>query len=305
MLKKILLTLLLVLIGISALSGNFEKRIIGGTALHRIDENAQAYYDRTFRNALYTYGIVRGINAVISVIQGSDIALSPAGMGINLAVGEILDPLNDLIERFSWICLAATTSLGIQKILMTVSAWLGFTVLLAVAMAVLAVSIWAREVKGVTLLHMGLRLTVIALVLRYALPVTAFATDRIDTLFFQQTYEEASATLEEANSDLQDERVTPAAREDMSLLDKFKNLFQNVDRAVQLESRVQKLKATVAGYTNQVIDLIAIFILQTLIVPLAMLYLLLRLAGWLLRMDLVSLLQFRKRSVIHGKIRAR
>lgn len=289
------------MIGISALTGNFDKRIIGGTVLHRIDENAQAYYDRTFRNALYTYGIVRGINAVISVIQGSDIALSPAGMGINLAVGEILDPLNDLIERFSWICLAATTSLGIQKILMTVSAWLGFTVLLAVAMTVLALSVWVREIRGVTLLHMGVRLILIALVLRYALPVTAFATGRIDTLFFQQTYAEASATLEKANSDLQDEQVAPAAPEDMSLLEKFKNLFQNVDRAVQLEARVRKLKATVAGYTNQVIDLITIFILQTLLVPLAMLYLLLRLAGWMLRMDLVSLLQFGKRPVIRRR----
>lgn len=293
MLKKIVLTMLVLLIGISALSGIFEERILSAAALSRIDDHAREYYDSTFKNALYTYGIVRGINAVISVIQGSDIALSPAGMGITLAVGEILDPLNDLIERFSWICLAATTSLGIQRLLMSVTAWLGITFFLPLSMLITGIGIWLPQLKNVTFKQLGLQLLILALVFRYALPLTAFATGRIDTLFFQQTYREAAADLERANAAVQDDAENLSSEGERSLLEKFQAFFRNVDRAVQLEARVRSLKASVAGYTGQIIDLIVVFVLQTLVVPLIVLYLLLRLGGWMLKLDLVSLLRFR------------
>ncbi len=35
-----------------------------------------------------------------------------------VAIGEVLDPINDLVEQFSLVMLASMTSLGIQKILL-------------------------------------------------------------------------------------------------------------------------------------------------------------------------------------------
>ena len=69
-----------------------------------------------------------------SVIQDTEIAFSPAGVGVTLAVGEILDPINDLIERFSFVMLVSTASLGIQKILLEVGIWFGFRLLLTFSM---------------------------------------------------------------------------------------------------------------------------------------------------------------------------
>lgn len=51
--------------------------------------------------AAYTFALVRGLNGVIALIQGTEVVVSPAGMGLTLTVGEILDPINDLAERFS------------------------------------------------------------------------------------------------------------------------------------------------------------------------------------------------------------
>jgi len=293
MTKRILLTLLFIIIGLLSVTGMVEKHVIGKTDLKQIDNTAQAYYDKTFKHALYTYGIVRGMNAVISVIQESEIALTPAGMGINLAVGEILDPLNDLIERFSWICLAAATSLGIQKMLLTITAWLGFSVLLSAAMLVMAVSLWISKFREIALGHLGLKLIVVALLLRYGLPFSAWATSRIDVLFFEETRQEASTLLAEANSSIQNDNNDLTSHEKNSFLHKFKDFFKNIDRAVQLEARVRKLKSAVSGYTKHIVDLIIIFILQTLLLPVAMLYLLLRLMGWLLNLDLIKLFHFK------------
>ena len=42
----------------------------------------------------------------------------PAGVGVTLSIGELLDPFNDMVERFSWVMLLTSVSLGIQKILL-------------------------------------------------------------------------------------------------------------------------------------------------------------------------------------------
>ena len=81
-----------------------------------LDNSSQHYVDKAFNRAIISFGIAKTLNGVISVAQGTEVAIQPAGVGINLTPGQILDPVNDLIERFSWIMLASTTSLGIQKV---------------------------------------------------------------------------------------------------------------------------------------------------------------------------------------------
>ncbi len=284
------MTLLLISLGILAWSGLFDRIVIGKTFLHTVDRRAEKYYNASLGRALVTYGVVRGINAVISVIQGSDISLSPAGMGITLAAGEILDPLNDLIERFSWIILVAVTSLGIQKILLPITAWIGFTLLLGAASWALALSLWLPRLKNVEILPLGLRLLLLALILRYALPLTAWATSSIDSLFLQPEYTQASATLETAAAGLEDEKATIHPGQDNSLLQRFKNLLQSAEKTVALEKRIESVKSTVGGYIDRVVDLIVIFLLQTIIIPVAVLFLLLKGLGWILRLDLVNYL---------------
>lgn len=60
--------------------------------------------------------MARGLNAVVSVAQGTELSIEPVGVGVTLAPGEILDPLNDLIEQVSTVLLIASASIGIQKI---------------------------------------------------------------------------------------------------------------------------------------------------------------------------------------------
>jgi len=94
--------------------------------------------------AAYTFALVKGLNGMISVIQGTEVAVSPAGIGLKLSVGEIVDPINDLAERFSWVMLVSTTSLGIQRVLMEMRNWLGLPVCLTDGMLLLSVSAWRR-----------------------------------------------------------------------------------------------------------------------------------------------------------------
>lgn len=62
------------------------------------------------------YGVCRVVNASVSAIKESQIQIEPAGLGVSLAVGQVLDSLDDMTERASDILVTAIVSLGIQKI---------------------------------------------------------------------------------------------------------------------------------------------------------------------------------------------
>ena len=63
-------------------------RVLDGIGSERAEEALQ--------RALATYAIARALNGVISVAQGTELAIEPAGIGVVLTPGEILDPVNDL-----------------------------------------------------------------------------------------------------------------------------------------------------------------------------------------------------------------
>ena len=80
--------------------------IIGALSGH-LDSASETHAEDALRNALVTFAVARTLNGVISAAQGTEVALEPGGVGVVLSVGEILDPINDLIERFSAVMLVA------------------------------------------------------------------------------------------------------------------------------------------------------------------------------------------------------
>ena len=74
------------------------------------------------KRALVAFVATPGLNAAISAVQGTEVALQPAGVGVTLTPGQLLDPVNDLVERLSWVILASAVSLGIQQLILSVSA---------------------------------------------------------------------------------------------------------------------------------------------------------------------------------------
>src|SRR5512138_1985025 len=83
---------------------------------------AHEQVDAGLQRALVSFATARALNAVISLAQGTEVALHPAGFGINLSIGETLDPVNDLVERFAELMLVASVAFGVQKVLLTIGA---------------------------------------------------------------------------------------------------------------------------------------------------------------------------------------
>ncbi|MBU1610888.1 MAG: hypothetical protein KKC99_03485, partial [Proteobacteria bacterium] len=111
----------------------------------QLDEQADAYLDSGLKRAAWAFAAARTANAVISVLQ-SFVIQGSAGIivdaGVEISPGEALDPVNDLVERFSWVMLASVTSLGVQQFLLEVMPWFAIRGLLSLALGCGLLALW-------------------------------------------------------------------------------------------------------------------------------------------------------------------
>ena len=76
--------------------------LVGLTWLQPLDQLAQAYSEAGLKRSLTAFAAARGLNAVISVIQGTEVT-GGAFVNVTLALGQVLDPVNDLVEQFAQV----------------------------------------------------------------------------------------------------------------------------------------------------------------------------------------------------------
>lgn len=244
------------------------------------DELGRTYAQETLTRALVTFAIARTLNGVISTAQGTELSLEPGGVGVSFHIGEILDPVNDLIERFSVVMLVATSSLGLQNVLLGITAWWGLSALLAAAASITLVTLWAPKSIPVSAQLARRWLLIIALV-RFAIPVLMITTTLVFNGFLAEEHAAAAQALEQTGSEIEDitEQSAPAVpEEDPSLVDQLGNMLGEGLRSLNARDRIEQLRLQVADAVEHVINLIVIFVFQTVLLPLAFLWFVVELA---------------------------
>ncbi len=234
------------------------------------------YLEGGMKRALVTFGISRTLNGVISVAQGTEVAIEPAGIGINFAPGQILDPVNDLVERFSWVMLTASASLGLQKLLLELFKWSPVTILYAASGLVLLVMILLHQRVAPGVINFFVRFFVMLTIVRFLLPVLSVSAEMIHEGFLQTKYDTAITALEKSGEDIgrlnrQGLSASDAEASD-GFFDVFGSLIGSAKSGFNLESRFQQYKKVAGELTTTSIELIVIFLFQTIVLPLAMLF---------------------------------
>jgi hypothetical protein len=279
--KKIIATLIVVLIGVLAATSILDKTF-ELSFLNSLDRKGNSYFEETMKRAFFTFALARGLNGIISVIQGTQVSIS-AVAGVSVSVGELLDPVNDLIERFSWVMLIATASLGIQKVFMEIGTGMGFKLVLTLSMTVMLISIWTPCKLGDRLKSAGYKMVMLALLIRFSMPCSAVITDGAYHLFLKDKYNKSIALLEKSKKELQ--KISIAGMETgmqsgrVNVLDMLTGFFLNSKKEISIKEKLSILKDKLSDYAGNVIDLVVVFAIQTVIIPLVMLWVII----WLLR----------------------
>jgi hypothetical protein len=244
-----------------------------------IDTKGVTYTEESFKRALITFGIARGLNGVISVAQGTEIAVHPAGFGVNFTPGQILDPINDLVEQFSWIMLASSASLGIQKVLLSISSTMIVTLLLAGLLGIYLISVWRPDWFAPGLKRSLVFFSVVLLFIRFSVPLAALGSEGLYWYFLHDQYVESSAELEKTQasiSQISSEQIASYDKEPEDLIDRAKRFFESASQSISINDRLEKYKDVAADATKHAINLIVVFVIQTIMFPLLFLWIIFR-----------------------------
>ena len=234
-----------------------------------IDDNAKKLVDESFKQSVIVFGSAKALNAVISLAQGTQINLP----FVTVAVGEILDPINDLVEQFSLVMLASMVSLGIQKILLNFVTTDIYNYLLFTSIIIFNFWLFKRFTNDEKIRNLFFKITFILLFLRFAIPMMAYVNEVSYNYFVKPQY-----NIEELNKDILDvkdnvskiNQETITQKQDSSFFNKVLEKFDSS----YYEKKVNEYKDTVDNSSQYIIDLIIVFIFQTIFLPIIFLFLL-------------------------------
>lgn len=222
------------------------------------DHAAQTYLGETIESNLVVFGVVRSLNGVISVVQSAEVGVGVAGVGL----GEIFDPVNDLVERFSGLLLVTLTALGVQQVILLFTTSLilkcAFTTVILGALA----WIWWQPTRA----NFAVRFILVCVLVRFLLSLQVGFVWLFDQLYFNATGTEALSILEASAQFIQ------SIRDSITDIDIRELIFGSDTPAIETEDIGTRL-------STSVITLIVGMLFKSLLIPIGTIWLGMKVAG--------------------------
>lgn len=243
----------------------FVALLVAAAWLAPVEDAARRQVDTGLQRALASFASARALNAIISAAQGTEVAVQPAGVGVVFAPGQVLDPINDLVERFSDLMLIASVSFGVQKVLIAIGAnWTVPALLTLVAVAWLLL-----RLRGGEPWPWLTRLLVLAVMVRFAVPLAAIGSEQLFAHFMEAEYVASQEAIDTTSTTLGTLEPASVPQQGAGVIDRMRGWWaQNGD----VKLRFEQLKQAAERATENIVRLIAIFLLQTLVLPLLLLW---------------------------------
>ena len=258
--------------------------VVLSSVLH-VDEKAMQLLDASFDRAMVAFGLAKALNAVISLIQGTELSLTPVGIGLNFSVGEVLDPFNDMVERFSWVMLLSSVSLGIEKLLLTLSSKLFLQVALGVSAVVTMALLWIRQLKSSFALEYSLKIFALLVLLRFSAIVFVYSSQLMYDAVLQNEYQQATEVISTTKEQLEDiesqNKAILESKHEQGFFDSLDSKYSDIVASLNISKQLESLQKSIDKASRNIITLITIFVFQTVLLPLFFLWIFVLLVRWI------------------------
>ena len=245
-----------------------------------IDNSADKYFINSLSKAGLAYTTCRAINASISVVKESTFELEPGGIGISLAIGEVLDPIDDMTERLSDVLITAIVSLGLQKLLYEMSITLSPKII-ALLIFIYSILLWIKSPILHNTKHYILKLALLFAIIRLSLPISSILNSNLNKFFFEKKIAKVQDELS-LNSSKMITFNNFALPEYDGFLGTVKNSTNFLkEKSEELKTALESLLGETKNFVNNLIELtllyVGIFIIQVIMLPLFIFWILLKL----------------------------
>ncbi len=247
--------------------------------LPKVDSFTDRYFSEAITKAGLSYATVRVINASVSILKGSDLQLEPAGIGVSIAVGEVLDPIDDMTERVSDILVTSLASLGVTKIAYEIFKS-GFNFIVAFVLFLLGF-LYLFQNKNINhLKSFMLKTLLVMVILRLALPIVSFVNYELNKTYFNPKIEKIKQNLSFYISNDNIAKFDSIDEAD-GLLDTIKENFKKLKtKTIELKDIFNKMLDNSTNIITNLLELaylyLSIFLIQVIILPLLMFFILIK-----------------------------
>lgn len=220
--------------------------------LTSLDKFATEVVDTGLQRAVVSFASARLLNAGLSVAQSADVSAKPFGFGVSLTLGQALHPINELVGQFADLMLAACVAFGVMKLLIAIGGAKGVSLLLSFVALWWSWLRWHEKARPSLLSK-----TLLVLVLvRFAVPLVSVGSEVVFQELLAGNYSTAQAGLDEGGV--------------------LTSITDWLSKPTAIPEQVKNLKHSAEKWVGHIIDLIVLFLLQTLVVPLFLFWILYR-----------------------------
>ena len=260
-----------------------NNQLINNKYMRKFDNLTLQYIDNSINKAVISFASARGLNAIISMLKSSTVNMTPAGVGASISIGEILDPVDDVVEILSTVLLLSIVSLGIQRFLLEIAPFISINLLLNLCLIFTVMLLSIQRLRKTKLTNITIKLFLFALIIKLILPFFVFLDWSTNRLFFDEKYKEAKTQLSKTNDELSSTYGAILSGE--GVIEGFKNWLKK-DRGEDNWLKNLKIKAEIIISSS--VKLIVLFILDTLLLPLFFLWLLYRFFTYVVNIKLFT-----------------
>jgi hypothetical protein len=253
-----------------------------GVQIPFVDSTADSYFKDSITKAGVSYGVCRVVNATVSVIQQSSVQLEPAGIGLSLAVGQIVDPINDMVERLSNVLVMSIASLGVQELAYEISITI-VPQILSVLLLILSVLVWFKNARVFKLQRILMSVLVIASIARFCLPISSMANEFLQETFFEDKIIEANDKLTASTADIDKLEDVTVPKVDGFLGTIGNSASYIKEKSVDFKDTIQVIMKNKGVIVENLLRLtflyLGIFVIQVLVLPLLIFWFLMRIVN--------------------------
>jgi hypothetical protein len=304
--------IVLVVLACLGFAGVLEKLATWGP-FGNMQGNVVAYLDTSEKKAVEAFAVARAINASVSLLKSADLSAVVA----QVAPMEVLEPVDDLAKQFSDVMVVSIVSILVQRLILAVSQAWALNWVFPAGCLLLALSLGSYRFRTASQHMATIARTVIMLALfgRFAVVAASLVGANITDHFLSNDLN-ASMTVMHAsggNLDQASAKVAPVARlqsagatapagatngAPATALEQIKQAVKStadstqavfnkgaalVNAATMWVPDKATIDALVVGLPDHIVKAIEIFLVQTLLMPLAVTFLLYSLLHGLIR----------------------
>ena len=259
-----------------------------------VDKPGQTYLLETSKQVGIAFASARLLNGMLSLIEEMELS-AELGVGGTVSPGEVLEPLDDLAERFSVVMLVNLATVSGILLLGEMGKLMGLALLVPLGILVLAASLWTDPDRRSAVARTGYKIVLLGLFLRLFVPAIGMGSLVLDNLILDKKQTEAVQKMPEfvrqkaKSQELAEKIGEDGAESQEAGGDKRQELFYGIlgmgaeikNKMGEIKKDMVKLKDSLPQIIDSIVQQIVIFVIKSIVLPLIFLLILLRFYRWL------------------------